>query len=220
MGHRPSPSGSLCAGWIQATPLGCRSDRAIVLNWTSSRAFGRTYATEEPILIIPRRGSAYRHAANSDSDTRSIRRVFIISRDNRDRCPDWVTRGQRQAPSPPLITRAGSIRLPCRPVTSRGYQQGDPSPYLISRALLEAHDFSYLTGYLTANAQGPSPPLTGSIRLSRRPDTIPCAGTVGSPDSLPFEHPSFRSVPSSENRRNHPRYDHNGGAALQSRQRE
>src|SRR3954471_515040 len=46
------------------------------------------------------------------------------------------------------ITRAGG-RLPCRPTNSCGYQQGEPSPYLVSRLLFEELDF-HTTGYLSA----------------------------------------------------------------------
>ena len=137
--------------------------------------------------VIPRRGSADWHVDHLRSLTPDPLGILLLSRgDDRYRRSNWVTRGQRQEPSPPPITRAGSIRLPCRPVTSRGYQQGEPVSLPCLAGALRVARLSYLIGYLTANAQGPSPPLTGSIRLSRRPDTIPCAGTVGSPDSLPF----------------------------------
>ena len=57
-----------------------------------------------------------------------------------------------------------------RPVTSRGYRQGDPSPYLISRVLLEELDFRGLVT-LADNDQGPGPPLTGIPALSSRRNT-------------------------------------------------
>ena len=85
------------------------------------------------------------------------------------------------------ITRAGG-RLPCRPTNSCGYQQGQPYPYLISRLLFEELDFR-TTGYLSASVQVSGPPYTGGIHMSCRSDTIPCAGTVGSPDSLPLWTP-------------------------------
>src|SRR4051812_9340854 len=81
------------------------------------------------------------------------------------------------------ITRAGG-RLPCRPTNSGGYQQGEPSPYLVSRLLFDELDFR-TTEYLSAIEQVPGLPYTGGIHLSCRPDTIHRAGTVGSPDSLP-----------------------------------
>ena len=61
-------------------------------------------------------------------------------------------------------------RLPCRPVTARGYRQGDPSPYLISRVLLEELDFRGLVT-LADNDQGPGPLLTGIPVLSSRRNT-------------------------------------------------
>src|SRR3954465_477157 len=88
------------------------------------------------------------------------------------------------------ITRA-SGRLPCRPTNSCGYQQGEPSPYLVSRLLFGELDFP-TTGYLTAIKQVPDPTYTGGIHLSCRSNTIPCAGTVGSPDSLPLRTTVFQ----------------------------
>src|SRR3954463_14429917 len=82
------------------------------------------------------------------------------------------------------ITRAGG-HLPCRPTNSCGYQQGEPSPYLISRVLFEELYFR-TTGYITAIEQVPGPSYTGGIHLSYRSDTISCAGTVGLHDFLPL----------------------------------
>ena len=94
-----------------------------------------------------------------------------------------MSRGQRQQPGPP-VHRC----LPCRPTKSCGYQQGEPSPYLVLRVLFEELDFR-TTGYLTAIEQVPGLPCTGGIHLSCRSNTIPYAGTVGSPDSLPVRTP-------------------------------
>src|SRR4051812_41445905 len=88
--------------------------------------------------------------------------------------------GQRLQPGP-LVHRC----LPCRPTKSCGYQQGEPSPYLISHVLLEYLDFC-TAGYLTANEQGPGPRWYPPVLSSRY---NPCAGTVGSPDSLPSRTP-------------------------------
>src|SRR4051812_19787970 len=79
------------------------------------------------------------------------------------------------------ITRAGG-RLPYRLTTLCGYQQGEPSPYLISRVLLEELNFR-TTWYLTANKQGLGPRWYPPVLPSRH---NPCAGTIGSPDSLPI----------------------------------
>ena len=46
------------------------------------------------------------------------------------------TMDNEQQPGPP-VHRC----LPCRPVKARGYQQGEPSPYLVSHVLLEEPDF-------------------------------------------------------------------------------
>src|SRR4051812_48150498 len=87
-----------------------------------------------------------------------------------------MSRGQRQQPGPP-VHRC----LPCRPTNSCGYQQGEPPPYLVSRLLFEELDFR-TTGYLMANEQGPGPRWYPPVLPSRY---NPCAGSVGSPDSLP-----------------------------------
>ena len=102
----------------------------------------------------------------------SVRTTVIVA-------PFWVSRGQRQQPGPP-VHRC----LPCRPTNYCGYQQGEPSPYLISRVLLEELDFRGLVS-LAANDQDPSTPVHRSYPLSH-PVTIPFAGTVGSPDFLPL----------------------------------
>src|SRR4051812_7654842 len=100
------------------------------------------------------------------------------------------------------ITRADG-RLPCRPTNSCGYQQGEPSPYLVLHVLFEELDFR-TTGYLMANEQGPGPRWYPPVLPSRY---NPCAGTVGSPDSLPLRTPvDSGCLPSSETRSNHPRW--------------
>ena len=52
------------------------------------------------------------------TDTRSIKQFIIISRDNRDRCPDWVTRGQRTCVKPTAhSTTCSVVQAPGPPLT-------------------------------------------------------------------------------------------------------
>src|ERR1041385_7268445 len=91
-----------------------------------------------------------------------------------------LTRGQRQQSGPP-VHRC----LPCRPTKSLQLPEGEPTPYLISRVLFVELDFRGLVT-LARYEQGPSTPVTSVVHsLSRAPDNIPLAGTVGSPDFLP-----------------------------------
>src|SRR3954465_1989227 len=72
---------------------------------------------------------------------------------------------------------------PVVPPSHCGYQQGEPSPYLVLRVLREELDFRGLVT-LAANDQGPSTPVHWSCPPCR-PVAISLAGTVGSPDFLP-----------------------------------
>ena len=84
-------------------------------------------------------------------------------------------------PGPPPITRAGG-RLPYRPVNSCGYQQGEPSPYLVSRVLLEELDFRSL--------QGISRP-THKYQARRTPVESTCpAVPIQYPARAPLGHPT------------------------------
>src|SRR3954449_5717261 len=74
--------------------------------------------------------------------------------------------------------------MPCRPTNSCGYRQGEQSPYLVSRLLRRAL-LSYYRVSL-GHKQGPDPRWYPSV-LSFRYN--PCAGTDGSPDSLPSRTP-------------------------------
>src|SRR4051812_23027940 len=77
---------------------------------------------------------------------------------------------------------------PVIPPTLCGYQQGEPSPYLVSRLLRRAR-LSY-NRISFSHEQFPGLPHTGGIHLMTcRSAKIPCAGTVGSPDSLPLRTP-------------------------------
>src|SRR3954466_9980280 len=113
-----------------------------------------------------------------------LRILIIICRDNRYRCPYLGESRTTTAARSTTITRVGG-RLPCRPTNPCGYQQVEPSPYLVSCLLFEELDFR-TTGYLTAIEQVPGPSYTDGIHMSCRFDTIPYAGTIGSPDYLPL----------------------------------
>src|SRR3954466_14955247 len=77
--------------------------------------------------------------------------------------------------------------FPVIPSKICGYRQGEPSPYLVSRVLLEELNFRGLVT-LAANDQGTSTPVHWSYPPCH-PVAIPLAGTVGSPDSLPEGQP-------------------------------
>src|SRR3954468_14241603 len=62
--------------------------------------------------------------------------VYYYLADNRDRCLTNNTTDNDQRPGPP-VHRC----LPCRPVKARGYRQGEPSLYLVSRVLWVELDF-------------------------------------------------------------------------------
>src|SRR3954467_2481350 len=83
-----------------------------------------------------------------------------------------MSRGQRQQSGPPEHRC-----LPCRPTNSCGYQQGEPSPYLVSRVLLVELDF-HTTGHITATSKDQA---HNGIRLSCRSDTIPAWAPLGHP---------------------------------------
>src|SRR3954470_9343242 len=73
---------------------------------------------------------------------------------------------------------------PVVPPTLCGYRQGEPSPYLVSRVLRRAR-LSYYRASL-GHEQGPDPRWYPSVLPFRY---NPCAGTDGSPDSLPSRTP-------------------------------
>src|SRR3954469_3598406 len=72
---------------------------------------------------------------------------------------------------------------PVVPPSSCGYQQGEPTPYLVSRLLCRAR-LSY-NRISFGHEQVLGPPHTGGIHLTCRSAKIPCAGTIGSLDFLP-----------------------------------
>src|SRR3954471_19452453 len=120
--------------------------------------------------------------------------------DNRDRCLTNNTTDNDQRPGPP-VHRC----LPCRPVKARGYRQGEPSPYLVSRVLLEELDFR---GFGNSRGQRSGAKHTGTQvvpSLSSRRNTS--RGHRWVARLLTFKDTSwFESLPLSETRRNHPRW--------------
>src|SRR3954470_22768909 len=94
-----------------------------------------------------------------------------------------MIRGQRQQSRSP-VRRC----LPCRPTNSCGYQQGEPSLYLVSCVLLVELDFC-TTGYLTATSKDQT---HGGIRLSCRSDTIPAREPLGHPTPYLQGHQSVQ----------------------------
>src|SRR3954464_9621394 len=82
--YHPSLSGSLRGGRIPAPSA--RSVPAAMLNWTSFRAFERGYATEAPICVIPRIGSAYKPKGYSSHPPNTLSILLVFFRDNHYRC--------------------------------------------------------------------------------------------------------------------------------------
>src|SRR3954464_539401 len=76
---------------------------------------------------------------------------------------------------------------PVVPPTLCGYRQGEPSPYPVSRLLRSARLSYYMASH--GHEQGPDPRWYPSVLPFRY---NPCAGTVGSPDSLPQERQSIQ----------------------------
>ena len=112
-----------------------------------------------------------------------MKHFIIIFRDN---CYRYPYLGESRTTTATMyipITRAGGW-LPCRPTNSCGYQQGEPSPYLVSRLLRRAQ-LSY-NRISFGHEQVPGPPHTVGIHLTRCSAKILCAGTVGSPDFIPL----------------------------------
>src|SRR3954469_14040776 len=93
--------------------------------------------------------------------------VYYYHADNRDRCLTNNTTDNDQRPGPP-VHRC----LPCRPVKARGYRQGEPSPYLVSRVLLEELDFR---GFGNSRSQRSGAKHTGTLVV---PSLSSCRNTT------------------------------------------
>src|SRR3954451_12290140 len=122
-----------------------RSVPAAMLNWTSFRAFERGYNAEAPIRVTPRIGSAYKPKGYSSHPPNPLSILLIFCRDNRYRCP--LLNESRTMTAVRTTSNVGAC--PIVPPSSCGYQQGEPSPYLVSRLLFEEIDFR-TTEYLSA----------------------------------------------------------------------
>src|ERR1043165_7018517 len=93
-----------------------------------------------------------------------------------------MSRGQRQQSGPPVTSVPALSSHQLSAVTDKVNRL-----LTLSRVCSEELDFR-ITGYPSAtNSTGP--PHTGGIHLTRRSAKILCAGTVGSPDSLPSRTP-------------------------------
>src|SRR3954469_8474396 len=107
-------------------------------------------------------------------------KYFINPRDNRYRCLDFKpTHGQRQQQDHQCIGACLVV-----PPSHRGYQQGKPTPHLVSRLLLESSTF-VVWQISRDTSRGQALQYIGST-LPVVPDDIPLAGTVGSLDFLPL----------------------------------
>ena len=78
------------------------------------------------------------------------------------------------------------VACPVVPPSLCGYRKGEPSPYLVSRVLLEELDFRSFGNSREIRAGAKHASNVGRA-LPVVPDDIPLAGTVGSPDFLTFK---------------------------------
>ena len=85
------------------------------------------------------------------SSIEPIKHFIIFCRDNRYRCT-YLSESRTTTAATSTPKTSASVRLPCRPTNSCGYQQGESSPYLVSRVLLVELDFR-TTGYLSATTK-------------------------------------------------------------------
>src|ERR1041385_8136890 len=93
-----------------------------------------------------------------------------------------MSRGQRQQSGPPVtsvpaLTSHQLVRLPTRRTVSLPCLAFAPK----SSTFIQQEIFRPRTV--------PGPPHTGGIHMTCRSAKIPCAGTVGSPDSVPVRTP-------------------------------
>src|SRR3954463_4053747 len=111
-----------------------RSVPATMLNWTSFRAFEQGYIAEAPKHEIPRIGSAYKPKGYSSHPPNPLSILLIFCRDNRYRCP--LLNESRTTTAARTTSNVGAC--PVVPPSSCGYQQGEPTPYLVSCSLRRA----------------------------------------------------------------------------------
>src|SRR3954469_25765131 len=134
------------------------------------------YDVGEPILLIPREGSAIRPTGLSSHPPNHLAFYYYLA-DNRYRCLTNNTTENEQQQGPPVHRG-----LPYRPIKARGYQQGEPSPYLFSHVLLVELDFSWFGNSREIRAGAKHASNVGGT-LPVVLDAIPLAGIIGSPDS-------------------------------------
>src|SRR3954466_12535377 len=93
----------------------------------------RDYDAGEPTLLVPRVGSAYKPEGYSIHSPNHLS-IFINLRDNRYCCLDLTD--SRSMTAARTTSNVGAC--PVVPPSHRGYQQGELSPYLVSRLLRRA----------------------------------------------------------------------------------
>src|SRR3954465_13275581 len=104
----------------------------------------------------------------------------MFCRENRYRCP--LLNESRTTTAARTTSNIGAC--PVVPPSLCGYQQGEPTPSLVSRLLRRARLSHSRESF--GHEQVPGRPHTGGIHLTCRSAKIPCTGTVGSPNSLPL----------------------------------
>src|ERR1041385_2136541 len=156
--------------------------------------------TRRAHTVIPRVGSAYRPLRPLKSSAEPFS-ILISLRDNHYRCLDLTDPRSTTA----VRTTSNVGACPVVPPSHCGYQQGEPSPYLVSRVLLVELDFRGLVT-LARYEQGPSTPVTSVVPSLSLPTIYRSRAPLGRP-TLTFKDTSwFECLPLSETRRYHPRW--------------
>src|SRR3954469_7357127 len=96
-----------------------------------------------------------------------------------------MSHGQRQQSGPPVTSVPALSSHQARAVTNKVNRL-----LTLSRVCSVELDFSY-NRVSHGHEQVPGPPHTGGIHLTCRSNKIPCADTVGSPNSLPLRTPIY-----------------------------
>src|SRR3954465_10891801 len=104
--------------------------------------------------------------------------ILINLRDNRYRCLDLTDPRSTTA----VKTTSNVGAYPVVPPSHCGYQQGEPSPYLVSRVPLVEFDFCGLVT-LARYEQGPSTPVTSVVPSLSFPKIYLSQAPLGRPTS-------------------------------------
>src|ERR1041385_394804 len=176
MGHHLSHSGSLCAKWIQ-----CRSTIRPNHNAKTGRLseLSNETTTRRAHTVIPRRGSAYKPKGYSSHPHEPLSIFLIFCRDNRYRCP--LLNESRTTTTVRTTSNIGACPdvPPTRAVTNKA------NCLLTMSHVWSMKSSTFVQQDICRPRTVPGPPHTGGIHLTCRSAKIPCAGTVGSPDTLP-----------------------------------